>query len=232
MKRSTAWALFVSLSIICSEGVAQSCPKSGGTLTIATLSSPRQLDPHKAQNSDDYIHSFWMYNALTRILPNGQAVPDLAQSWKVNDDLTKWTFTLRKGVLFHNGREMTADDVVASLKRVQDPATGSVSRTAISMVQGITALDPYTVELTLSTPYAELPKALAAFNAKIAPRDSLGTLADKPVGTGPFKFAELVPGSFIRVVRNDKYFMPGKPCINEVIYKVLPEALVAATALR
>jgi len=232
MKRSTAWALFVSLSIICSEGVAQSCPKSGGTLTIATLSSPRQLDPHKAQNSADYIHSFWMYNALTRILPNGQAVPDLAQSWKVNDDLTKWTFTLRKGVLFHNGREMTADDVVASLKRVQDPATGSVSRTAISMVQGITALDPYTVELTLSTPYAELPKALAAFNAKIAPRDSLGTLADKPVGTGPFKFAELVPGSFIRVVRNDKYFMPGKPCINEVIYKVLPEALVAATALR
>jgi len=225
-------ATVVAAAVLSAPAAAQACAKQGGKLTIATLSSPRQLDPHKTLNTDDYLHSFWMYNALTRVAANGEAVPDLAQSWRSNDELTKWTFNLRRSVLFHNGREMNAEDVVATIKRVQDPATASISRTAIGMVQSVTALNPYTVELTLSTPYAELPKAVAAFNVKIVPRDQIATLSEKPIGTGPFKFAELVPGSHIRVVRNDKYFMPGEPCLDEVTYKVLPEALVAATALR
>lgn len=232
LRNRVAAGLLACVCLGAIDAAAQGCPKQGGTLTIATLSSPRQLDPHKSLNTDDYIHSFWMYNALTRIQADGQAGPDLALNWNSNDDLTRWTFSLRKGVRFHNGRELVADDVVASLKRVQDPATASISRTAISMVQEIKAVDSHTVELSLSTPYAELPKALAAFNAKIAPRELLGSLAEKPVGTGPYRFAELVPGSHIRVVRNESYFIPGEPCLNEVVYKVLPEALVAATALR
>jgi peptide/nickel transport system substrate-binding protein len=121
---------------------------------------------------------------------------------------------------------------VASLKRVQDPATASISRNFISMVKSITALDRYTVEFALNSPYAELPTALGAIHMKIAPKDLLGTLADKPVGTGPFKFVEFVPGSHMRLVRNDKYFVPGQPYVDEILYKVLPEALVAATALK
>jgi len=245
--RFIAIALLGSISWICSGTtlpadavlVAQAPPAAtptgvqrGGTLTIGSLSSPRLLDPHKVASADDYLHTFWMYNGLTRILPNLQVVPDLASSWSSNDELTKWKFILRKGVLFHNGREMTADDVVASVKRVQDPATGSVARGLISMVQQVTALDPYTVEFSLSSPYAELPKALGTIQMKIAPRDLLGSLAEKPVGTGPFKFAELVPGSYLRLVRNENYFVKGEPYVDEVIYKVLPEALVAATALK
>lgn len=211
---------------------AQTPAKRGGTLTIGSLSSPRQLDPHRVASADDYLHSFWMYNGLTRILPDLTVVPDLAESWKSTDDLLKWTFVLRKGVRFHDGREMTADDVVASIKRVQDPATGSVARGLISMVQQVSAIDPYTVELALSSPYAELPKAVGAIQMKIAPKDLLGTLSEKPVGTGPFKFREIVPGSSLRLVRNENYYAPGAPYVDEVIYRVLPEALVAATALR
>jgi peptide/nickel transport system substrate-binding protein len=211
---------------------AQAGVKRGGTLTFATLSSPRVLDPHKVNSGDDYPHTFWMYNALTRIQPDYKVVPDLASGWKTNEDLTKYTFALHKGVLFHNGQEMTADDVVASIKRVQDPATASISRNFISMVQSITALDRYTVEFGLSSPYADLPSALGAIHMKIAPKDLLGTLGDKPVGTGPFKFVEIVPGSHMRVVRNDKYFVPGEPYVDEIVYKVLPEAMVATTALK
>ncbi|MBI3967743.1 MAG: hypothetical protein HY329_19055, partial [Chloroflexi bacterium] len=206
--------------------------KRGGTLTIGTLSSPRQLDPHRTASADDYLHTFWMFNALTRILPDGKVVPDLAESWKSSDDLTKWTFTLRKGVLFHDGRELNAEDVVASLKRVQDPATGSIGRAQLAVIQGITAPDANTVELMLNTPYSELPKAVGAIQAKIAPKDSFGSLSEKPVGTGPFKFAELVVGDKIRVVRNDKYFVKDQPYLDEIVYRVFPEALVAATALR
>ena len=242
-----AYAMLASVSMVCSgapdpavpvviaqapSAAAQPRVKRGGTLTIASLASWRQLDPHKVNAAADYPYGFWMYNALTRIQPDLKVVPDLALSWKPNGDLTKWTFTLRKGALFHNGQEMTADDVVASLKRVQDPATASISRNYLSMVQSITAIDRYTVEFVLSSPYAELPATLGTVHMKIAPKDLLGTLGEKPVGTGPFKFAEFVPGSHVRVVRNDKYFVPGEPYLDEVIYKVLPEALVAATALK
>jgi peptide/nickel transport system substrate-binding protein len=245
-----AYTLLASSSTVCAGAtdsraptvIAQATPaaapaapagaKRGGTLTVATLSSPRMLDPHKVNSGDDYPHGFWMYNALTRIQPDLTVVPDLADSWKANEDLTKYTFTLRKGVLFHNGQEMTADDVVASIKRVQDPATASISRNFISMVESINAPDRYTVEFGLSSPYANLPTALGAIHMKIAPKELLGTLGEKPVGTGPFKFVELVPGSHMRLVRNDKYFVPGQPYVDEVVYKVLPEALVAATALK
>jgi len=207
-------------------------PTRGGTLTIGSLSSPRLLDPHKVASVDDYLHTFWMYNALTRIQADLQVTPDLAVSWKASADLLKWTFVLRKGVRFHNGREMTAEDVVASVKRVQDPATGSVARGLIQMVREINAVDASTVEFVLSAPYANLPIALGAIQMKIAPRELLGSLAEKPVGTGPFKFVELVQGSHLKLARNDNYFIAGQPFVNEMTYKVLPEALVAATALR
>src|SRR6185436_15503108 len=84
----------------------------------------------------------------------------------------------------------------------------------------------------LNAPYADLPTTLGTIHMRIAPKDLLGTLSEKPVGTGPFKFAEFVPGSHVRVVRNDKYFVAGQPYLDQVIYKVVPESLVAATALK
>src|SRR5262245_32480610 len=96
------------------DGAVAQTPKPGGKITIGITNALRQLDPHKTIQGEDYPPTFWMYNGLTRVLRDRTVAPDLATSWKSTPDLKRWTVSLRKGVLFHNGREMVADDVVAS----------------------------------------------------------------------------------------------------------------------
>jgi peptide/nickel transport system substrate-binding protein len=214
------------------DGALAQMPKPGGRITIGIANALRQLDPHKTNQGEDYPPTFWMYNGLTRVLRDRTVVPDLATGWKSTPDLRKWTVSLRKGVLFHNGREMVADDVVASFRRVQDRATGSLGRSMLAVIETIAAPDKYTVEFGLNAPYAEFPTVLGTIQAKIVPRDLVDSLAKSPVGTGPFKLAEFVQGDFMRLVKNDKYFVPGLPYLDEIVYKTLPEAVVAATALK
>jgi peptide/nickel transport system substrate-binding protein len=222
----------VALAWLWSGGGSAQTPKRGGKITIGITVAVRQLDPHKMNSGDEYPLSFWMYNGLTRLREDGNAEPDLATEWKPNDDLTRWTVKLRKGVLFHNGREMTSEDVAASFNRVLDKATASLGRSMLTTIDKISTPDRYTVEFALNTPYFEFPKVLGTIQAKVAPKEALDTLAEKPVGTGPFKLAQFVPGDFVRLVKNDKYFVPDQPYLDEIIYKTFPEPLVATTALK
>ena len=223
----------VTLLVGClGRAVDAATPKRGGKITVGSLAAMRQLDPHKTNSADEYPATFWMYNGLTRLRHDGNPDPDLATDWKSSDDLTKWTVRLRKGVLFHNGREMTSEDVSASYKRVLDKNTASLGRSMLTMIESISTPDRYTVEFTLNTPYFEFPKALATIQAKIAPPEAFDSLSEKPVGTGPFKLAQFIPGDMLRLVRNDKYFVQGQPYLDEIVYKVFPEPLVATTTLK
>jgi peptide/nickel transport system substrate-binding protein len=207
-------------------------PKRGGKIVVGSLAAMRQLDPHKTNSAEEYPPTFWMYNGLARLRHDGNPEPDLAVDWKPNDDLTRWTVRLRKGVLFHNGREMTSEDVVASYRRLLDKATASLGRSMLTMIESMSAPDRHTVEFTLNTPYFEFPKALGTIQAKVAPKETLDSLAEKPGGTGPFKLVQFIPGDMMRLVRNDKYFVQGQPYLDEVVYKVFPEPLVATTTLK
>src|SRR5215207_3420153 len=82
----------------------------GGTLRIAIGSSLRNLDPHKTTNGEEYIYDNLVFNGLTRMREDLLVEPDLAESWRFSEDLKEWTFRLRRGVKFHHGREMTAED--------------------------------------------------------------------------------------------------------------------------
>ena len=99
-----------------------------------------------------------MYNGLTDIDQRGNIVPSLAESWEPNKELTAWTFRLRKGVLFHNGREVDAEAVKLNIMRIKDPAIGrDFIRGALENIDSVEVLDKYTVRINAKVPDASLP---------------------------------------------------------------------------
>jgi peptide/nickel transport system substrate-binding protein len=198
-------------------------PKRGGTLRVAFVGSPVKLDPHIATGAEEWILLRSIYDSLVYVDEKLSPHPELAERWEASSDSTKWTFFLRKGVKFHHGRELDADDVVFSYNRILDPQTASPARSAFSMVQRIEKLDSHTVQITLTSPFAEFPQLCGgSFQAKIAPRD-ISDLNKTPSGTGPFRMADFVPGDHVTLTRFDAYWRNGEPWLDEIQVLFLPE---------
>ena len=136
--------------------------------------------------------------------------PDLAESWSFSDDLKRWTFRLRRGVKFHDGQEMTADDVVASFRRLLDPASTSPARSQYDMVESVSAPDAATVVFQLTIPYGGLADILTDRQVKIVPRNATA-VATQPIGTGPFKFVSYTAGDRLVLARHADYFEAACP---------------------
>jgi oligopeptide transport system substrate-binding protein len=165
--------------------------------------------------------------------------PSLAQFWRASRDGLTWTFTLRKGVHFHHGREVTADDVVYSLTRVLDTRLKSTAadlfmnirgapefqRGETRRVTGLIALDRYTVQVSLNEASVPFVSLLAIGQAKIVPRDLAerdpAAFGVKPVGTGPFRFERWERGREIVLVANPDYF-DGPPRLSRLVYRIFP----------
>src|SRR3981081_2800313 len=107
---SAASAAFIALA-------AMSSAAAQGTLRVALPSNPNTLDPAKTKIGEEYIINFLVYSGLTELDPNGNAKPDLAESWTASEDQKTWTFKLRKGVKFHDGREFDSEDAKATFAR-------------------------------------------------------------------------------------------------------------------
>ena len=117
-----------------------------------------------AQSSLDPISKGRVFQITEKIMSrlvrpdmDGRPAPDLATAWSANADATEWTFSLRDGVMFHDGSSFGAEDVVYSLQRVLDPANDSPARAAIAMIDRVEAVDATTIKLTLSASFADLP---------------------------------------------------------------------------
>ncbi len=194
------------------------------TLRIAFAIQPATLDPQKMRvGGVDYNYVYNCFSRLTAQDPQLQVQPDLATSWEATEDLKVWTFHLRPGVKFHNGKPFDASDVVFTFKRIQDKEVGSVLRVNFSMVDSIEAVDPLTVRFNLSIAYADLPAAVAAYQAAIVGESMMDTLTTHPVGTGPFRFVEYRPGDQLVMERNSDYFLPDVPRLDRVIIRIMPE---------
>ena len=199
--------------------------QSGGTLTIGVDQEAVGLDPNIVTAFSSFVRLDLMYNRLVRLNDKLQIVPDLAASWEIPNNVT-YVFHLRHGVKFHNGRELTADDVKYSLERVLDPKTASPGRSYINVIKQVDVIDPYTVKLTLSSPLASLLDGLASTNCAIVPKEDVeryGNLQRNEDGTGPYKLAEWVPDNSMTLVKNPSYFEPGKPYLDKIIFRVIPE---------
>lgn len=201
-------------------------------LRIGIGTTLTNLDPMKTTIGDEYIYDNLVFNGLTRMREDLSVEPDLAESWKYSDDLKTWTFALRKGVKFHNGSEMTADDVIAFFKRLLDPANAAPSRSNYDMIAGMTSPDPYTVVFQLSYPYGGFADIMTDRQVKIVPRDAVAQLATKPIGTGPFMFQSYTPGDRMVLVKNPNYFEPGLPKLDGVELRIIPEMSVKIAALQ
>ncbi len=200
-------------------------PTKANTLTIGVSQEAVGLDPHIVTAFSSMRRIDLLYNRLVRLDDTMKIVPDLAESWEIPNNLT-YIFHLRKGVKFHNGREMVASDVKYSLERVLDPATASPGRSYISTISKIETPDDYTVKLTLSSPLASLLDALTSNNISIVPKEAVdanGNLQRIAVGTGPYMLKEWVADNSMTLVKNPNYFEKDLPLTDTVIFKVIPE---------
>src|SRR5204863_8969976 len=145
--------------------------------------------------------------------------------------LDSWTFILRQGVKFHHGRVLDADDVVATMKRILDPATGSRARTSLSMVDNVSAVDAQRDKFDLNIPYAGFADIFADRQLRIVPKDKLDELSTHPIGTGPFKFKSWSPGDRLELVKNPDYFEKGLPKLDGVTLRIVPESAARMAAL-
>lgn len=205
--------------------------RAAGTLTVAVPSELNSLDPAKMRTGVEYQNAYMVFSNLTQFAPNLDVIPDLAESWESSDNFTVWTFHLRKGVKFHHGREVDAEDVIATVKRILDPEIGSVLKANFEVIETMDALDKHTVRFKLKLPYAVFPSAFAGYQASIVPRDKIDELTTQPSGTGPFKFVEYLPGDRVVVEKNPDYFIAGQPQLDRVITRIIPEPASAMAAL-
>lgn len=198
----------------------------GATSEILTFN-----DLYTTQGADREIAGL-VFSALTKTDVNGEAIPDLAESWENSDDGLVWTFYLREDVTWHDGKPFTADDVVFTYSIPLDQEYTGPRAYNFEAIESIEALDEYTVQITLKEVVA--PFLLRATTYNILPEHILGDVpiselgehefnTRNPIGTGPFKFDEWVQGQYIRFVANEEYF-GGRPDIDVVIRKEVPDS--------
>jgi peptide/nickel transport system substrate-binding protein len=197
---------------------AEGSPQPGGTLRIGTSQDVRTLDPHTTTGSADKP-VFNVFNALTRGGENGDVLPELAESWEVSDNGLTYTFSLRPGVLFHNGRELVADDVIFSYNRVLDEALGSRYRGQLTGIEAMEAVDDHTLQITLNAPFT--PFLVYLQDVRIVPEEAADELGTNPIGTGPWRFGEWMPNDHLTLVKNPDYWEEGLPYLDELTYQVV-----------
>ncbi|MBF6595967.1 MAG: ABC transporter substrate-binding protein [Thermaceae bacterium] len=226
------WLVLVLVGLLGGAAQAQDYDPNG-SLTFATNADPT-LNPW-APNAvvESNLINELIFEPLVRynkkdLTPS----PGLATSWKVAPDGLSWTFNLRKGVKWSDGKPFTADDVAFTYNNIAlNKKLGATGGNLYAPLSKVEVIDPYTVRFVLNTPFSSLPYYLAYFTG-ILPKHILGdaenplTLADfnkkNPVGTGPYKVAEFVSGSYVRLVKNDSYW-GGPPKVASVVFKIVPD---------
>ncbi|MFD2298938.1 ABC transporter substrate-binding protein [Paracidovorax citrulli] len=205
-------------------------PRRGGRIRVAgaTAAATDTLDPAKQSNQTDYSRGNMLYNGLFSLDGSLTPQPVLAESHSTADAKT-WVFKLRKGVVFHDGKALAPEDVVFSLMRHKDPATASKAKVLADQIESVKVSGPGEVTVVLSQPNADLPVILGTFHFHIV-KDGT-TDFNAGIGTGPYKLREFKPGVRSLVVRNDAYWKPGKPYLDEIEFVGIGDETARVNAL-
>jgi peptide/nickel transport system substrate-binding protein len=199
-------------------------PKRGGTLTVGVISGGQEenLFPGTSVGTPDFVRDYTLYNLLFYLGENiTPLVPGLALSAEPNKDATVWTFKLRDGVLWHDGKPFTADDVVYNFQALWSNPEANFSAgflTGLVNFKQVRKRDRLTVEVPLNVAVAEFPTIFAYFDFPVVQNGATAkTTARKPVGTGPFKYVSLAPGRQSVFEANKDYWESGKPYVDRLV---------------
>jgi len=203
----------LGLALCLGTAAVAGTPTQGGILKAALTAGAPSLDPYSGTHLAIREIGLHMFENLVAFDAKFQVVPQLAEKWEIGKDGKVYTFFLRKGVKFHNGREMTAEDVRASIERFRKVAP---RRNELDDIVKVEVVDPTTIRLTLKQVNAAFLAALANPICQLAimPREAVeGKPINKAdlIGTGPFKFVEWVPDRWVRLARFADYKPTGSP---------------------
>ncbi|MCW1920731.1 ABC transporter substrate-binding protein [Rhodobacter sp. KR11] len=248
--------LLASTALLCAlamPGLAQDytpdpAAKAGGSITVTYKDDVATLDPAIGYDWQNWSMIKSLFDGLMDYVPGTTTLrPGLAESYEISPDGLTYTFKLRPGVKFHNGREMTAEDVRYSLGRVTDPATqspgagffGSIAgfdKAGPDGLSGVEVIDPLTVKITLSRPDATFLHVMALNFASVVPKEAVdaaaGDFGKMPVGTGAFKLQEWTLGQRLVFAKNADYWRAGVPYLDQVVFEVGQEPVVALLRLQ
>ena len=243
MTSRAAIAALAVLLLTAGPVAAQETPRAGGVLKVAMIGEPPTLDAHLTTAVITYNIMWHVYETLYTLDRNFEPAPMLAESHVVSDEGRRYTITLRRGVKFHNGKELTSADVVASLTRWGRLHTSG--KAIWKYVEALEARDPYTVVFHLKAPTGSLLYAVASTYAAIYPKEVVDAAGDSPVktliGTGPFRFVEHKPDRHIRLARFKEYAARAEPpngfggkrtaWVDEIYFLPTPDLAVRAAGL-
>lgn len=206
--------------------------KKGGVLMVGVTGSGNAdtLDPHVLASDADLARSTSLFDLLSYCSPSFALKNQLASEYSSNSDATEWTIRLRKGVEFHNGKSLSADDLIYTVRRILDPKTHATGAAQLTMVdpRQLKKVDELTVRFTLKTPYALLPESFSILNTGIVP---VGFDPKKPVGTGPFKFKSFTPGRQSDFTAFENYWGDNGPYVDELLLVDLDDETARVNAL-
>lgn len=230
--------------------VDQDAPQ-GGDMVVTYQDDVATLDPAIGYDWQNWSMIKSLFDGLMGYEPGTTTLRnELAESHEISDDGLTHTFTLKDGITFHNGREITAEDVKYSLERVTDPETRSPGAGFFSMIDGfdtwnagegeglsgIAAVDDKTVEITLSRPDATFGHVMALNFASVVPREAVEEAGEdfgrRPVGSGAFRLAEWTPGQRLVFERFEEYHRDGVPKLDRVTFDIGLDPTVALLRLQ
>jgi len=208
---------------------------NASTLNLSISASPSRLNPILASDSASSEITSWLFTGLFKYDKNGEITTDLATSYRFETD-TKLIITLRDDVLWHDGEEFTAEDVVFTYEKIIDPKVFNSIKSNFKEVKSVKALDKYTLEVIYNRPYF---KALQIWMFGVLPQHLLkdeenlmtSSFNKNPIGTGSYVLKEFKNGSDIELLANENFY-EGKPKIDKVLYKFLPDPTTSFLMLK
>lgn len=197
-------------------------PKQGGTLQWGGSVPVQALDPHAATAAATWRVLQNITEGLTEVNEDYEMEPRLAKDWSLSDNNTTITFELREGVKFHDGSELTAEDVLATYKRV---ANGPYSASGyFNFVEDMSAPDDYTFEMQLTQPFAPMLSRMSTTSMHIVPKEQAEQdEISEPIGTGPYQFESREINSEFVMTKNDDFYLDGGPYLDKIVKKEVSE---------